>query len=300
MPQAKTRPIQTRLRHLVAQLPQPPQLLFGKRGAGPALPDNIVCFQRRTASELNRPRQGRALHHRFVLIVALEGAAEVCVDDQVIRLGQGLGLLVFPFQFHHYIHPESEKIRWLFVTFELTEHEALAGLRSQPFEVTPTLEVLLEELLTAYREPKAGDLPALLLAVFFARLRRQKTSPRAEQAAPGGTSLVMQVNRLAVKGSQRLGTKQIADSIGISKSHLRARFRASCGVSLGRHLRRVRLEKASGLLRLGRQRVSEIAELCGFASIYSFSRAFKTAYGVSPLAYRGKNSEAARRAPSSG
>jgi AraC-like DNA-binding protein len=297
MPQSKTRSIQTRLRNLVAQLPQPPQLLFGKRGPSPVLPDNIVCFQRRTASELNRPRQGRALHHRFVLIVALEGAAEVCVDDQKFRLGPALGLLVFPFQFHHYIHPESDKIRWLFVTFELPDHEALAGQRSQPFEVTPTLEVLLGELLTAYREPKAGDLPALLLAVFFSRLRHQKTSPRAEQATPIENSLVMQVNRLAVRGSQRLSTKQIADSIGISKSHLRARFRASCGVSLGHHLRRVRLEKACGLLRLGRQRVSDIAELCGFSTIYSFSRAFKTAYGESPRAYRRGNPEAAKRLP---
>ena len=30
----------------------------------------------------------------------------------------------------------------------------------------------------------------------------------------------------------------------------------------------------------------QIAELCGFSSIYSFSRAFRTSFGVSPLAYR--------------
>jgi transcriptional regulator GlxA family with amidase domain len=57
-------------------------------------------------------------------------------------------------------------------------------------------------------------------------------------------------------------------------------------VSIGRHLRRLRLERACGLLRLGPQRVSEIAEQCGFSSIYSFSRAFRTTYGVSPLVYR--------------
>ena len=57
-------------------------------------------------------------------------------------------------------------------------------------------------------------------------------------------------------------------------------------MSIGRHLRQLRLEQACGLLRLGPQRVSEVAEQCGFASIYSFSRAFRLAYGVSPLAYR--------------
>ena len=83
-----------------------------------------------------------------------------------------------------------------------------------------------------------------------------------------------------------MSAKEMARSLGISPSHLRARFRASCGVSLGRHLRRLRLEKACGLLRLSQNRVTEIADLCGFSSIYSFSRAFRSAYGVSPMAYR--------------
>jgi transcriptional regulator GlxA family with amidase domain len=96
----------------------------------------------------------------------------------------------------------------------------------------------------------------------------------------------MQVNQLAQSKDEPLSVKEIARSLGISSSHLRARFRASCGVSLGRHLRRLRLEKACGLLRLSQRRVTEIAELCSFTSIYSFSRAFHTAYGVSPMAYR--------------
>jgi AraC-like DNA-binding protein len=46
------------------------------------------------------------------------------------------------------------------------------------------------------------------------------------------------------------------------------------------------MEKACGLLRLSSSRVSEIGEQCGFNSIFSFSRAFRTCYGLSPLAYR--------------
>jgi len=53
-----------------------------------------------------------------------------------------------------------------------------------------------------------------------------------------------------------------------------------------KHLRRLRLERASGLLRLTPNRVSEIAEQCGFNSIYSFSRAFHAAFGQPPVAYR--------------
>jgi AraC-like DNA-binding protein len=275
------------LAKLVDRLPQPLHQLLGRPAASVILPDNIVCFQRRSADDLNRPRRGRALHHRFVLICALRTAVTVCVDDQSIRLNAGEGLLIFPFQFHHYAEPQREKLSWFFVTFELAEVEPLAGLRYRPFELTPPLQALAAELVEAYETERTADLSVLLLALLLARLRRLK--PALAAAAPGNSpvpGLMLRVNQLAQREGDHPSLKEIAQALGISPSHLRARFRASCGVSIGRHLRRLRLEQACGLLRLGPQRVSEVAEQCGFGSIYSFSRAFRLAYGVSPLAYR--------------
>lgn len=277
------------LEALVARLPRPPQQLFGRRAEPLALPDNIVCFQRRAAAELRQPRRGRALHHRHVLIFALRTAVTVAVDDRAIRLAPGEGLLVFPFQFHHYLEAERDRLQWLFVTFDLADSSRLATLRFQPFRLTPPLRALAAELLVAHAETRTGDLPVLLLAVMLERLRRQKPLARRPAATTAVVpDLVTQVNQLAQRsGESRGNIKQLARELGISQSHLRARFRASCGgVSLGRHLRRLRLEKACGLLRLTPNRVSEVAEQCGFTSIYSFSRAFRTAYGVSPLGYR--------------
>ncbi len=281
-------PATPRLKELVSRLPQPQHQLVGRSVTKLALPDNVVCFQRRTADELNRPRRGRALHHRFVMICALRTAATVCVDDRTIRLRAGQGLLVFPFQFHHYDEPAGETISWLFVTFEFSEAEELSALRYQPFELTPPLRSLAAELVEAYEtERTAADLPVLLLAVFLARLRRIKFAvPAVSSTATLQSGLMLRVNQLAQRSTKPPGIRDIARALGISLSHLRARFRASCGVSIGRHLRHLRLEQACGHLRLGPQRVSEIAELCGFTSIYSFSRAFRVAYGVSPLAYR--------------
>lgn len=277
----------TGLTRLVSRLPQPIHPLHGRRAAGIALPANIVCFQRQSAADLNRPRRGRALHHRFVLICALRTAVTVCVDNQNVRLEAGHALLVFPFQFHHYVEPGAERLSWLFITFELAEAESLGGLRFRPFRLTPRLQALAAELVEAYETERAAELPVLLLALLLARVRRLGPDAKAEPAAnPAVPALVLRVNQLAQRPDGRPGLQEIARALGISPSHLRARFRASCGVSLGRHLRHLRLEQACGLLRLGPQRVSEVAEQCGFSSIYSFSRAFRLAYGVSPLAYR--------------
>lgn len=285
------------LTKLVARLPQPLHQLLGRPAGNVTLPDNIVCFQRQSAADLNKPRRGRALHHRFVLICALRTAVTVCVDDQSILLRAGHGLLVFPFQFHHYTGAQREKLSWLFVTFELTEAEGLAALRYRPFELTPPLQALAAELVESYETERAADMPVLLLALLLARLRRLRPAGpvRVESKSPV-PGLLTRVNHLAQRSGEHPNLKEIARALGISPSHLRARFRASCGVSIGRHLRRLRLEQACGLLRLGPQRVSEIAEQCGFTSIYSFSRAFRQAYGIPPLAFRhnGKAAPGAR------
>ncbi len=275
------------LEALAAALPHPPHQLLGRRPGPLVLPDNIVCFQRRSAAELNRPKRGRALHHRFVLIIALRATVSVCVDDRVIRLGAGEGLLLFPFQFHHYIDAGQKNLLWIFITFDLAEAEALKALHYRPFVFTPAVRVLVTELIAAYeREGRLSELPALLLALLLVRLRREKVAPRRKPVPFASPGMVMQVNQLAHQSHQPLGIKEIARALGISASHLRARFRASCGVSIGRHLRRLRLERASGLLRLTPDRVSEVAEQCGFNSIYSFSRAFRVTFGLSPVAYR--------------
>jgi AraC-like DNA-binding protein len=267
-------------------LPSPLRPLHGKRAAPLALPDNIICFSRRSATDLNRPQRGRALHHRFVLIFALETAVTVAVDDRAIRLNPEEGLLVLPFQFHDYIEPECEQLRWLFVTFDMIDAAPLQSLRFRPFVLAPMVRQTAAELVEAYLTRGEGDLTSLLLSVLLQRIRQAEPIIRRHLRPAVAPGLIMQVNQLAQSKEEPLSVKEIARSLGISASHLRARFRASCGVSLGRHLRRLRLEKACGLLRLTQRRVTEIAELCNFTSIYSFSRAFHTAYGVSPMAYR--------------
>ena len=274
------------LEKLANLLPSPLRPLHGKRAAPLALPDNIICFCRRSATDLNRPQRGRALHHRFVLIIALETSVTVAVDDRAIRLHPNEGLLVLPFQFHDYIEPADESLRWLFITFETIDAAPLQPLRFRPFVLSQVARQTCAELIEAYLTRGEADLTSLLLAVLLQRIRQAEPILRRHHKPSAAPGLIMQVNQLAQSREDPLSVKQIARALGISASHLRARFRASCGVSLGRHLRRIRLEKACGLLRLSQRRVTEIAELCSFTSIYSFSRAFHTAYGVSPMAYR--------------
>lgn len=265
-----------------SRLGKPAHPLHGKRRPAPPLPENVICFQRRAGPELNRPTQGRALHHRHVLIVALKGKATICADDHETPLAPGNGLIVLPYQHHHY-SGATKRLHWLFVTFEYAQGVTLEPLRNRVFRLTPARAAQLVELVRDWRAKPESGVPELRLALLLADL----TPPPDATATGAAGTLKPQVNLAIQRRRPATPTiRELAADLGMSPSHLRSRFLASCGVSLGRHMRELRLERARGLLKMSPARVSEIAEQCGFSSLFSFSRAFKTRYGESPLACR--------------
>jgi AraC family transcriptional regulator of arabinose operon/AraC family L-rhamnose operon transcriptional activator RhaR len=80
--------------------------------------------------------------------------------------------------------------------------------------------------------------------------------------------------------------KDLAAHAQVSPSHLRRLFREDTGVSLGDYMARHRLNAAKRLLLETTQKIETVAVNCGYDSIYSFSRFFKTQTGLSPSAFR--------------
>jgi AraC-like DNA-binding protein len=73
-----------------------------------------------------------------------------------------------------------------------------------------------------------------------------------------------------------------------SVDHLIRVFRRHKGVTPWEYLIRCRVEKAANLLRFSSHSVSQIADLLGYADIYSFCKQFKARLGQTPSEYRRK------------
>ena len=73
-----------------------------------------------------------------------------------------------------------------------------------------------------------------------------------------------------------------------SESYGHKLFKKHLGMSFRMCLRNVRLTKAEEALTNTSYTLSEVAYLCGFASLSTFSKVFKDTYGVSPSTYRKK------------
>jgi len=79
---------------------------------------------------------------------------------------------------------------------------------------------------------------------------------------------------------------RLAKAAGMSVSHLHAAVAASCSAGPQEMVRRLRLDRAKGLLLHSDHKLERIAELTGFGSAFALSRSFKQHTGLSPRQFR--------------
>ena len=79
---------------------------------------------------------------------------------------------------------------------------------------------------------------------------------------------------------------EISKIAGTSTRHFSKVFKRETGMTFVDYLTHERIEQSKKRIRLSKERISEIAFACGFASIAQFNRAFKRICGETPSAYR--------------
>jgi AraC-type DNA-binding domain-containing proteins len=95
-----------------------------------------------------------------------------------------------------------------------------------------------------------------------------------------------------------LSLSDIAESMHLSVPQLSRFFRDKMGVSCIEYLHQVRVGKAKELLNDFKHTVLHVSEECGFSSVASFYRVFKSETGLTPTEYR-EGIESIRRAENS-
>ena len=83
-----------------------------------------------------------------------------------------------------------------------------------------------------------------------------------------------------------LSVDEFAKLCGMSVSSFKRKFAEVFDESPRRYLEKMKLLKAEKLLSNSTQRISEIAYDCGYETISTFNRSFKSQYGVSPSEFR--------------
>ena len=85
---------------------------------------------------------------------------------------------------------------------------------------------------------------------------------------------------------EALSIAHLAETCAISETYFRRLFHQIYGLSPKQYLLNARFRRACVLLETSDDAISSVASVCGFESVYHFSRAFRQEFGVSPSAYR--------------
>lgn len=84
---------------------------------------------------------------------------------------------------------------------------------------------------------------------------------------------------------QGLSVSQIGDVFQLNSSYMGSIFKKVNNQSILQYITKIRMEASKELLETAQYKVSEIAELVGYADVFYFSKRFKKSYGCPPKDY---------------
>jgi len=236
--------------------------------------------------------------HQIILI--LQGEVELCVNGTTLRAGAGDAAIFSRYENHSLRVLSAEYARYVLcidpdVVNRKSPVYSLLTDRPAGFcnvvNITPHFEdiVGIFRALMAERSAEAElaeEMEQLLVKQLLITLYRN--APVRFDSV--GDTMVMDIKRQFENNySQQFSLEGLARQYNVSVSSLSHRFREVTGVSVMGYLLSCRLAWAKKYLTQTNLDIGKIVEKCGFTDNSNFSRCFKKLNGISPTAFRKRN-----------
>ncbi|MCB1122065.1 MAG: helix-turn-helix transcriptional regulator [Verrucomicrobiae bacterium] len=276
-------------------LATPADYFTGRTAEDICIPRNLIVFSRKTTRDLQRKSFDGYPHHRYVLIFNLMTEGTVNVDGIHWRIKPQNALLVFPYQFHHFIDLADSNLLWLFITFEMEVPTAMQAFRHRVLQMDARCHDLLARIIQHYESgigERAKRRLTLDCALIINHLREQVHAEPGLPVREGdldnpSNRLIRSIQHHLSQHSDSLqSVADIARELNMSESNLRAVFRQQFNISLGAYIKNFRAHQAIQLMQNPNLTFTDIAFELGFTTLSSFSRFFANTIGVSPREYR--------------
>lgn len=248
----------------------------------------------------------RHLHHNwFELTILTHGGATVLTNDVPIRLREGDIYLSYPAEFHEIVPEGDTALHFDFFSFHTDYPPFLADLEEimQRFPSAEerilhndSIRTLVREVLAQLQLPQKMPyreemLSSLLLQLYILLVRHFKNISPSEPAynatqAQQFCFSVMHYIDTHIYTMKNPG--ELAEVTNYNYSYLSHLFHTVTSQTLSGYFQNRRLETAAGLLRENGLPITQIAQMLQYSSVYAFSKAFRSRYGVSPRAWREK------------
>lgn len=233
----------------------------------------------------------------FELTIAIGGSGTVYTNNIASHISTGDIYLSFPADIHKIVSDTETPLKFDFFAFN---------------SVAPDTIQALEELIAAnylpenrvFRDDRIGQLvanaipevdspqpdsEALLCSIFSQLLlyllrdfREKKPDKPSGQLIPAEILCRKIMNYIDTHIYSIRSLEEVARHFGYSYNYLSTLFRANTSTTLRRYYCDKKLNTARYLLRNKNLKVTEIAEMLNYSSVYSFGKAYRLRFGISP------------------
>lgn len=240
-------------------------------------------------------------HYLFHYVISGRGSLSANGPNGVTKrydLGPDQGFLICPGMVNTYFADMREPWKYVWLEFDgLRAEEFLkpAGLSpAQPIyqpESAALAEPVRDAMLYIAEHPKASTLCLIGHLYLFLDALIQSSSTRRKA---GGTRLQdfyiqEAVTYMEHNYHRELTIEEIADVCNLNRSYFSKLFKENMGCPPQEFLIRLRLARATELMRDTKASIGDISASCGYPNQLHFSRAFKKRYNVSPREWRAQN-----------
>jgi len=174
--------------------------------------------------------------------------------------------------------------------FDVTQSAHTVDYNSKQFELDALLNSFKDSISILIDNPELADAEMIRtkLKEFILLLCKTQKIPSHLEFLAGMFKTATVEFRTAVNNNlyANLSIDEFAHLCGMSVSSFKRKFTATFEESPKRYIARKKLEKATALLQSNEVRISDIAYDCGYETISTFNRSFKTRFGMSPSGYR--------------
>jgi len=240
----------------------------------------------------------KLLHPDYSAHFVLEGKGVYSVNGKDYEVGRGQGFLITPNTSNVYVADKKEPWKYIYATFKGPDAEALvrsAGLdeKNVIFSYPDNAETLnlLNCMHNAAKSNRSKGYDTLGYFLLIMGKLICEYNQREHPVWSAEQYIGLALSFIDDRSSYDISVQDIADYVGVDRTHLYRLFKKHLGISPSKQLCDARLNRAASLMENPELSMSDIALLSGFYDLSHFSRNFQRKFGASPGKYRKINYE---------
>jgi AraC-like DNA-binding protein len=254
-----------------------------------------------------RGLQGVAHAGCFGICHLVRGVQTYRVGDELCHLRGGDQLLTFPGEALDTAGTPEEKghLHWLVlrmqpleapllfldVTAAVALRKALLALPNRHFAAHPDADELAATILNTLQKRPARMLARMAVAQWLLRYIFQMLEASGrDQAARPSPRIQRCLDHIAGHLHETLSVPELANLIGLSESRFKNRFRDEVGIPPGDYVLRTKITAACRDLEISGSTITSVAHAFGFSSSQYFATVFRRFMGLTPTAYKRRQS----------